>query len=114
MLFQAVVSEEKEAAAVAAAAAAGAGGMFTFDDPMGMFMGGAQENRFVTIRCAALQQVCGACASVLVSSADDKCAHLPLPLLTDSSCACAGCSAPAHQHPIMFFLLSSVQRLASR
>ncbi|WIA32325.1 hypothetical protein OEZ86_003165 [Tetradesmus obliquus] len=49
-LFQAVVSEEKEVAAAAAASAAGAGGMFTFDDPMSMFMGGAAENRFVTIR----------------------------------------------------------------
>jgi hypothetical protein len=53
-LFQAVVSEEKEVAAAAAAAAAGAGGMFSFDDPMAMFMGGAQENRFVTIRWAGV------------------------------------------------------------
>jgi hypothetical protein len=56
-LFQAVVSEEKEVAAAAAAAAAGAGGMFTFDDPMSMFMGGAQENRFVTIRYAVVSLV---------------------------------------------------------
>jgi hypothetical protein len=106
MLFQAVVSEEKESAAVAAAAAAGAGSMFTFDDPMGMFMGGAQENRFVTIRCAACVAIrFAACvtvrcavlrlrssASVLASPVGSDCGMCALLVcfLTDSNCASGG------------------------